>query len=65
MIILKWIGDGKTIIPHFPPRDLTEQHLLGKLGKGGFPDTLPALKKQLIGTGLYKVVPKKSKKVSE
>lgn len=63
--ILLWIGDGKNVLPVFPPRDLTEQQLLDKLGHNNLPDTLPAMKEVLIGTGLYKAVPKKRSKVSE
>ena len=62
-IILTWDGaNKKVIIPGFPAHDLDESDLAKKLGHGGLPDTIDELKAQLIGTGLYKAVPKKKGK---
>jgi len=63
MIILKWIGDGKLVIPGFPSHDLTKQDLEKLMYHARTVQTVDELKKQLIGTGLYAAI-KQSKKVS-
>jgi hypothetical protein len=59
MIVLKWVGDGKSVIPVFPPRDLTKEDLEKKLNSVASAKTLAELKKQLVDTGLYKLPTKK------
>ena len=61
MIVLKWVGDGKNIIPIFPPRDLTKKDLEQRLSRVGNCNTIDELKKQLVGTGLYKTVKRQNK----
>lgn len=61
MIVLKWKGDGKSIIPVFPPRDLTQDDLEKRLRNFPKCSTVDELKKQLVDTGLYEL-PKKTRK---
>jgi hypothetical protein len=61
MIVLKWVGDGKSVIPVFPPRDLTKEDLEKKLNSVSSAKTIAELKKQLVATGLYKLAKKQVK----
>lgn len=65
MIILKWVGDGKMLIPGFPPRDLTEDDLQKQLKHNRTAKNVDELKKQLIGTGLYEAVKQSKKQVKD
>ena len=64
MIILKWVGDGKLLIPGFAPRDLSTDDIEKQLKHNRTAKDADELKKQLIGTGLYEAV-KQSKKVKD
>lgn len=65
MKLLKWIGDGSSVIPGFPPRDLTQDDLEKGVRRVGSAKTVDELKKQLIDTGLYEAVKQSKKQVND